>query len=82
MDIQRQAYSVAAFCTAFGIARSTFYRLLQAGEGPTVYHVGRRTLISVDAADRWRREMELVAKEDAATQHARPAARPNAHPDV
>jgi hypothetical protein len=58
MEIERQAYSVAAFCTAFGIARSTFYRLLQAGGGPTICHVGRRTLISVEAAEEWRRRME------------------------
>jgi hypothetical protein len=58
MEIQRQAYSIAEFCAAFGIARSTLYRLLQVGEGPTVYHVGRRTLISVQAADDWRRRME------------------------
>lgn len=58
MNIERQTYSVAAFCAAFGIARSTFYRLLQNGRGPTVIHLGRRTLISVEAADEWRRRLE------------------------
>jgi excisionase family DNA binding protein len=62
MDIERQTYSVSAFCAAFGIARSTFYRLLQNGEGPTVYHVGRRTLISVEAADEWRRRLEHASR--------------------
>ena len=62
MDIQRQVYSVAAFCAAFGIARSTFYRLLQGGRGPTVIHLGRRTLISVEEADEWRRRMENASR--------------------
>jgi excisionase family DNA binding protein len=58
MTAERQAYSVADFCNAFGIARSTFYRLLHEGRGPSLIHIGKRTLISVDAVDQWRRRME------------------------
>jgi excisionase family DNA binding protein len=73
MDIERRAYSVEGFCDAFGIGRSTFYRLQQDGCGPAVMRVGRRTLISAEAVDKWRRQRE----EDAA-HPASPAARPAA----
>ena len=37
---------------------ATFYELLAAGRGPRVMKVGKRTLISVEAAAEWRRKME------------------------
>jgi len=58
MDIERRSYSVAEFCVSYGMSRATFYRLLQSGQGPAVYHIGKRTMISAAAADEWRRRME------------------------
>ena len=55
------AFSVFGFCVAHGLSRSLFYRLLRAGEGPRVMKCGRRTLISVEAAQRWRRARERAA---------------------
>lgn len=51
-------FSVAEFCRAHSISRGTFYALLKEGRGPTISKVGRRTLISAEAAEAWRRRME------------------------
>lgn len=51
-------YSVADFCREHGISRGLFYRLLKDGRGPKTMKLGRRTLISREAADDWRRRME------------------------
>jgi len=50
--------SVADFCADNGISRSLFYRLVQEGRGPRLTKVGRRTLISSDAAAEWRARLE------------------------
>ena len=55
------AYSVYGFCVAHGLSRRKFYYMLRAGEGPRVMKCGRRTLISVEAAQRWRRARERMA---------------------
>ena len=54
-------YSVSEFCRAHGISRGTFYKLLADGRGPKVAKIGRRTLISTEAAEEWRRRMEQPA---------------------
>ncbi len=51
-------YSVADFCREHSISRAFFYKLLLEGCGPRVMKVGRRTLISREAAEEWRRRME------------------------
>jgi predicted DNA-binding transcriptional regulator AlpA len=58
MNVERQTYSVPGFCAAFGISRAHFYRLLKDGRGPAVIRLGRRTLISVKAAQQWCSQME------------------------
>ena len=56
-----QAFSVREFCGQHGISRAAFYVLLANGDGPRVMKVGRRTLISAEAAAEWRKNMEQVA---------------------
>ncbi len=51
-------YSVQDFCREHGISRGLFYKLLRQGLGPNIIKVGRRTLISQEAAREWRRRME------------------------
>ncbi len=58
MDSQPQALSVAQFCAAHNLSRATFYNLLKIGQGPAIMKVGKRTLVSVEAAQRWRSAME------------------------
>lgn len=56
------AFSIEKFCEAHGLSRSTFYELMKHGQGPTVMKIGRRTLISREAAEAWRRKMEQPAE--------------------
>jgi hypothetical protein len=48
------AFSISEFCSAHRISRSTFYRLLKAGDAPALTHVRSRVLISAEAAAAWR----------------------------
>ncbi len=52
------AFSIPDFCASHGITRGFLYQLWQRGLGPTRMKVGKRTLISVEAAAEWRRQME------------------------
>jgi hypothetical protein len=62
MDTQRTAANhVTGFCREHRISGAHFYNLLKRGEGPAVMKVGRRTLISAEAATEWRRRMEGLA---------------------
>lgn len=56
--VEKQAYSVQQFCEAHSLSRATFYRLIQLGTAPAVMKCGKRTLISKEAAEEWRRGME------------------------
>lgn len=55
----RPAYTVAQFCADHNISRTHFYKLIKDGKGPRLMKkLGRRVLISAEAAADWRREME------------------------
>jgi predicted DNA-binding transcriptional regulator AlpA len=64
-----KAQSVTEFCRTHSISRAAFYNLLKAGRGPQIMKIGTRTLISVEAAARWRAQAERVA-EARAPDHA------------
>jgi predicted DNA-binding transcriptional regulator AlpA len=53
-----QLLPVSKFCSEHGISRSLFYRLVNDGRGPRLTRIGRRTLISSNAAAAWRMRME------------------------
>jgi hypothetical protein len=53
-----ETYSVESFCQAHGICKGHFYNLLSDGLGPNIIKLGRRTLISKEAATDWRKKME------------------------
>lgn len=56
------AYTVDQFCAAHGgISRTLFYELLRSGRGPRTIKVGRRTLVSIEAAKEWRAACEKAA---------------------
>lgn len=52
------AYTVPQFCDGFNVSRTHFYALLKDGKGPRLMKVGRRTLISAQAAADWCKRME------------------------
>jgi predicted DNA-binding transcriptional regulator AlpA len=58
LAIDRVAYSVIEFAQAHGVSRAHLYNLWKDGVGPKAMRVGRRTLISKEAAEAWRRKME------------------------
>jgi hypothetical protein len=52
------ALTVDEFCAAYKISRSFFYDLVKTGKGPVLMHVGKRTLVSIEASAAWRIQME------------------------
>lgn len=59
------AYTVQEFCAAHGgFSRPFFYSLLKQGKGPRLMKVGRRTLITAEAAAEWRQRMERETNTD------------------
>ena len=57
------AFSIPQFCRRHSISRAHFYNLSKSGHGPALMRVGRRTLISAEAAAEWRRRMEQVGRD-------------------
>jgi hypothetical protein len=55
------AYSVAEFCQRHRISVPLFYKLRD--QMPVTFKIGNRTLISREAAERWRRAREAAANE-------------------
>lgn len=60
MTVQKQSFSIKEFCELHAISRSFFYVLREKGEAPRLMKVGRRTLISAEAAAEWRKSMEYI----------------------
>lgn len=56
-----ETYSIATFCQFYGISRALFYKLRSEGKAPHTFNVGRRVLISRDAATVWLKKMEGLA---------------------
>lgn len=54
MDTEKLSFSVSEFCALNCISRAFLYQLWAAGNGPERMRVGRRTLISAEAAAAWR----------------------------
>lgn len=60
------AYSVAEFCAAHRIGRTFFYELLKQRRAPRLMKLGRRVLISAEAAADWRAAMEQATDQQRA----------------
>jgi hypothetical protein len=56
------AFSIAEFCKRHQLSESFYYKLKKARLAPTEMTVGRRVLISHEAAARWRAECEAAAR--------------------
>ena len=52
------ASTITQFCKDHHISRSMYYKLQKQGQGPKQMMVGRRRLISNEAAADWRHQME------------------------
>ena len=62
MTTERTACSVNQFCESHSVSRSLFYRMLSEGWGPAIMKVGRKTLVSAEAAQEWRERMETQGR--------------------
>ena len=58
----RAVFSVREFCRAHAISQAKYYEMKKEGWGPVEMEVGRRRLISYEAAMRWRRQREKPAR--------------------
>lgn len=57
--MNKPSYTIPAFCADHGnISKSFFHKLVNEGNGPRLMKIGRRTLISAEAAADWRARME------------------------
>ena len=55
----KPCYTVNEFCAEHGgISRVLFYKLLKENRGPRLMKVGRRTMVTAEAAADWRKQME------------------------
>lgn len=59
--VQPAVYSIPEFCKAHGISQALYFRICKDGLGPEIFKVSSRTLISFEAAARWRAMMERRA---------------------
>ena len=50
--------TVNEFCQEHALSRAMFYKLLREGRGPKAVKLGRKTLVSGEAAQEWRRQLE------------------------
>jgi len=56
-----EVFTVASFCEAHKISRALFYKLRSEGRAPHTFNIGRRVLISREAAQAWLARMEGTA---------------------
>jgi hypothetical protein len=54
----QQAYTIKQFCAAHSISRAHLYNLLRIKQGPSLMRVGKRVLITCEAAQLWRGQMQ------------------------
>lgn len=57
MNDEYDAYPLTVFCKKHGFSRSTYY-LLPQEDRPQEMRIGKRVLITKEAAARWRERME------------------------
>jgi predicted DNA-binding transcriptional regulator AlpA len=51
---ERLAHTIPEFCQLHSISKAHFYNLLKKGKAPEVLCVGRKRLVTVESAARWR----------------------------
>jgi hypothetical protein len=54
----RAAFTIPEFCEAHRFSPARYYEIKKEGWGPDEMVVGRRRMISCEAAERWRRARE------------------------
>ena len=62
--LERLALSIPEFCQTHNLSQSKYFEIARRGEGPEVFKVDRRTLISIESAAAWRKAKTEAAKKD------------------
>jgi hypothetical protein len=57
-DLSGEVFTIEEFCSAHRISRAHYFNICHRGEGPQVMKIGKRRLISREAAAVWRRQCE------------------------
>ncbi len=65
--MELEALSIPQFCAMHGFSRALFYKLMKAGTAPRVMKVGTRTMISREAARKWRESREAETAQSEST---------------
>ncbi len=60
MAQMEEAISIAEAAAASGLGRSTFYKLMASGDGPSTFYVGRRRLVRVESLRHWLADLEAA----------------------
>jgi hypothetical protein len=60
------AFTIEEFCSRHRITKRRFYELCASGRGPRLMRLGRRPLISREAAADFRRRLEIEVETDPA----------------
>lgn len=55
-----ECFTIKEFCAAHRIGLNTYYKLRKAGKGPVEMHVGKKALVTREAAARWRAAREAA----------------------
>jgi hypothetical protein len=55
------ALTIPQFCKSHGISEAFYFELQKQGRGPRTMRVGRRRLISIEAAQAWREAATVAA---------------------
>jgi len=58
---EADAISIPEFCRRHQISVGMYFKIAREGFGPRIMKVGRRTLVSREAAEEWRRQGRAVA---------------------
>jgi hypothetical protein len=58
-------FSVGEFCQAHRLSTTTYYALKKLGLGPDEMEIGRKRVVSIESAARWRKAREAAAAEAA-----------------
>lgn len=64
--MNKPCYTVQEFCDAHSISKVHFYALTKQGRGPRTMRLGRRVLITIEAAAEWRARIERETAQEAA----------------
>ncbi len=68
-DAEKRAFNIEEFCHRYGVGRTTFYEEIKSGRLRMV-KVGKRSLITADAAEAWLKNLptsQADAEADAMT---------------